>query len=212
MLPRNQKNYIFMKVNDVIKKLKLMLSESEVLVKETDVKENFAEATLVDGTEVYAEGDLVPGAILFVRAGEGVSEDPFAPSGIHETTTGLLITVGEGGIIESVEEKAPVEAGKKTKMAEDEKAVEEIVKEEIEMSLEEVLLAIAQILAPYIKEMNGIKEEIEVLESRFNKVANEPAAKKISSSFKADIATPSTTAEARFEKLVQLRKAGSKLN
>jgi hypothetical protein len=97
-------------------------------------------------------------------------------------------------------------------MAEDEKAVEEIVKEEIEMSLEEVLLAIAQILAPYIKEMNGIKEEIEVLESRFNKVANEPAAKKISSSFKADIATPSTTAEARFEKLVQLRKAGSKLN
>jgi hypothetical protein len=202
-----------MKVNDVIKKLKLMLAESTDVVKETEVvKENMAEATLVDGTEVYTEGELVPGAILFVRAGEGVSEDPFAPSGIHETTSGLLITVGEGGEIVSVEEKAPVEAGKKTRMAEDEKAVEEIVKEEIEMSLEEVLLAIAQILAPYIKEMNGIKEEIEVLESRFNKVANEPAAKKISSSFKADIATPSSTAEARFEKLVQLRKAGSKLN
>jgi hypothetical protein len=73
-------------------------------------------------------------------------------------------------------------------------------------------MAIAQILAPYIKDMNGIKEEIEVLESRFNKVANEPAAKRISSSFKADIATPSSTAEARFEKLVQLRKAGTKLN
>lgn len=189
-----------------------MLAESTDVVEETKVKEEMAEATLVDGTEVYTEGEIVPGAILFVRAGEGVSEDPFAPEGIHETTSGLLITVGEGGVIASVEEKAPVEAGKKTKMAEDEKAVEEIVKEEIEMSLEEVLLAIAQILAPYIKEMNGIKEEIEVLESRFNKVANEPAAKKISSSFKADIATPSTTAEARFEKLVQLRKAGSKLN
>lgn len=201
-----------MKVNEVIKKLKLMLAESTDVVEETKVKEEMAEATLVDGTEVYTEGEIVPGAILFVRAGEGVSEDPFAPEGIHETTSGLLITVGEGGVIASVEEKAPVEAGKKTKMAEDEKAVEEIVKEEIEMSLEEVLLAIAQILAPYIKEMNGIKEEIEVLESRFNKVANEPAAKKISSSFKADIATPSTTAEARFEKLVQLRKAGSKLN
>jgi hypothetical protein len=208
LLPRNQKNYIFMKVNEVIKKLKLMLAESTDVVEETKVKEEMAEATLVDGTEVYTEGEIVPGAILFVRAGEGVSEDPFAPEGIHETTSGLLITVGEGGEIVSVEEKAPVEAGKKTKMAEDESAIAK----EVEMSLDDILMAIAQILAPYIKDMNGIKEEIEVLESRFNKVANEPAAKKISSSFKADIATPSSTAEARFEKLVQLRKAGSKLN
>lgn len=197
-----------MKVNEVIKKLKLMLAESTDVVEETKVKEEMAEATLVDGTEVYTEGEIVPGAILFVRAGEGVSEDPFAPEGIHETTSGLLITVGEGGEIVSVEEKAPVEAGKKTKMAEDESAIAK----EVEMSLDDILMAIAQILAPYIKDMNGIKEEIEVLESRFNKVANEPAAKKISSSFKADIATPSSTAEARFEKLVQLRKAGSKLN
>jgi hypothetical protein len=201
-----------MKVTEVIKKLKLMLAEATDVVEETKVKEEMAEATLVDGTEVYTEGEIVPGAILFVRAGEGVSEDPFAPEGIHETTSGLLITVGEGGEIVSVEEKTPVEAGKKTKMAEDEKAVEEIVKEEVEMSLEEVLLAIAQILAPYIKEMNGIKEEIEVLESRFNKIADAPGAKKISTSFKADIATPSTTAEARFEKLVALRKAGQKIN
>jgi hypothetical protein len=197
-----------MKVNEVIKKLKLMLAESTDVVEETKVKEEMAEATLVDGTEVYTEGEIVPGAILFVRAGEGVSEDPFAPEGIHETTSGLLITVGEGGEIVSVEEKAPVEATKKTKMAEDESAIAK----EVEMSLDDILMAIAQILAPYIKDMNGIKEEIEVLESRFNKVANEPAAKKISSSFKADIATPSSTAEARFEKLVQLRKAGSKLN
>lgn len=196
-----------MKVNEVIKKLKLMLAESTEVVTEEIVKENMAEATLVDGTEVYTEGEIVPGAILFVRAGEGVSEDPFAPEGIHETTTGLMITVGEGGEIVSVEEKAPVEA-KKEKMAEEGVAT----KSEVEMSLDDILMAIAQILAPYIKDMNGIKEEIEVLESRFNKVANEPAAKRISSSFKADIATPSSTAEARFEKLVQLRKAGSKLN
>ena len=196
-----------MKVNEVIKKLKLMLAESTEVVTEEIVKENMAEATLVDGTEVYTEGEIVPGAILFVRAGEGVSEDPFAPEGIHETTTGLMITVGEGGEIVSVEEKAPVEA-KKEKMAEEGVST----KSEVEMSLDDILMAIAQILAPYIKDMNGIKEEIEVLESRFNKVANEPAAKRISSSFKADIATPSSTAEARFEKLVQLRKAGSKLN
>lgn len=100
-----------MKVTDVIKKLKLMLAETTEVVKETEVK--MAEATLVDGTEVYTEGEIVPGAILFVRAGEGVSEDPFAPAGIHETTTGLLITVGEGGEIVSVEEKATTEAKKR---------------------------------------------------------------------------------------------------
>ena len=195
-----------MKVTDVIKKLKIMLAESTEVVSDEIVKEKMAEATLVSGEEVYTEGEMVPGAILFVRAGEGVSEDPFAPEGLHETTSGLIITVGEGGEIVSVEEKAPVEA-KKEKMAEDETAT----KSEVEMSLDDILMAIAQILAPYIKDMNGIKEEIEVLESRFNKIANEPAAKRISSSFKADIATPTTTAEARFEKLVQLRKAGSKL-
>jgi hypothetical protein len=196
-----------MKVNDVIKKLKLMLAESTEVVKEEIVKENMAEATLVDGTEVYTEGELVPGAILFVRAGEGVSEDPFAPEGIHETTTGLMITVGEGGEIVSVEEKAPVEA-KKQKMAEDEKAT----KSEVEMSLDDILMAIAQILAPYIKDMTGIKEEIEVLESRFNKIANEPGAKKIKHNFKADVANVTSTAEARFQKLVELRKSGVKLN
>lgn len=198
-----------MKVTDVIKKLKLMLAETTEVVKETEVK--MAEATLVDGTEVYTEGEIVPGAILFVRAGEGVSEDPFAPAGIHETTTGLLITVGEGGEIVSVEEKATTEA-KKEKMAEDEKAVEEIVKKEVEMSLDDILMAIAEILKPYIKEMADVKEEIETLEGRFNKIADQPGAKKIPTNLKTEAKDAMTRAELRFEKLVELRKSGQKLN
>ena len=71
-----------MNVNDVITKLKVMLGAEEV------VTVKMAEATLVDGTEVYTEGELEVGAILFVRAGEGVDEDPFAPAGKHETTDG----------------------------------------------------------------------------------------------------------------------------
>ena len=102
-----------MTVNDAISKLRVMLGaateEVKEVVMEEEVKEEvevkMAEATLVDGTEVYTEGELQPGAILFVRAGEGADEDPFAPEGQHETTDGLLITVGESGEIMSVEEK-----------------------------------------------------------------------------------------------------------
>ena len=103
-----------MDVQQAITKLRVLLgAETEEVVEiqndehieeETEVK--MAEATLVDGTEVYTEGELEPGAILFVRAGEGASEDPFAPAGLHETTEGLLITVGENGEITSIEEKA----------------------------------------------------------------------------------------------------------
>ena len=76
-----------MTVNDAITKLKVMLGATE----ETVVELKFAEAELVDGTQVYAEGEIEPGAILFVRAGEGA--DPkihLRPAGVHETTTGLL--------------------------------------------------------------------------------------------------------------------------
>ena len=96
-----------MTVNDAISKLRVMLGAATEEVKEVNMesydddkkkkKVEMAEATLVDGTEVYAEGEIQPGAILFVRAGEGADEDPFAPEGKHETTSGLLITVGESG-------------------------------------------------------------------------------------------------------------------
>ena len=58
-----------MNVNQVITKLKVMLGAEEAVI---EVK--MAEATLVDGTEVYSEGELQAGAILFVRAGEGASQ------------------------------------------------------------------------------------------------------------------------------------------
>ena len=73
-----------MTVENAISKLRVMLgAATQEVVK---VENKFAEATLVDGTEVYTEGELQAGAILFVRAGEGASEDPFAPEGKHETT------------------------------------------------------------------------------------------------------------------------------
>ena len=59
-----------MTVNDAISKLRVMLGAATEEVKEV-VETKMAEATLVDGTEVYTEGELQAGAILFVRAGEG---------------------------------------------------------------------------------------------------------------------------------------------
>lgn len=196
-----------MKVSDVISKLKVMLADNTEEVVETKVEQTFAEATLVDGTEVYTEGELEPGAILFVRAGEGVSEDPFAPAGIHETTDGFIITVGENGEITSIEEKS-------AEAAQDEITEEEMAehdKEKEEMNIEELLAAIVEMLLPYTEGMEEVKEKIEVLENRFNKIADEPAATRITNNFKTEFADDRSIAEKRFDRLVELRKSGQKI-
>lgn len=199
-----------MTVNDAISKLRVMLGAATEEVKkvalEEEVKEEvevkMAEATLVDGTEVYTEGELQPGAILFVRAGEGADEDPFAPEGQHETTDGLLITVGESGEIMSVEEKGgseetPEEAQESFEDKEDDK------KEEFDM--DGLLEGIAGMLKPYTEEIKELKEELSVLTSRFNEVADEPAAKKVSNTFSKVADETKSIAEARFERLVAIR-------
>ena len=203
-----------MTVNDAITKLRVMLGAStETVVKMEEVEEKetievkAAEATLVDGTEVYTEGELQDGAILFVRAGEGASEDPFAPAGIHETTDGLLITVGENGEISKIEDKSPeTEASeeKKEEVEMEEEIIEE--KKEIkEFDADALLEGVASLLKPYTEEIKELKEELSVLTSRFNEVADEPAAKKVANTFSQEAKNRQSTSEARFERLVALR-------
>lgn len=203
-----------MTVNQAISKLRVMLGAATEEVKKVnmeeieekeEVKVNMAEATLVDGTEVYTEGELQPGAILFVRAGEGADEDPFAPEGLHSTTDGLLITVGESGEITKVEE----ESGKEESVSEAEESFEEeevVVEEKKEFDVEGLLEGIAGMLEPYTEEIKELKEELSVLTSRFNEVADEPAAKKVSNTFSQEKINKQSTAEARFERLVALRQ------
>lgn len=194
-----------MTVANAISKLRVMLGAATEEVKE--VKETkMAEATLVDGTEVYTEGELQAGAILFVRAGEGASEDPFAPEGLHSTTDGLLITVGESGEITKVEE----ESGKEESVSEAEESFEEeeeVIVKEKDFDVEGLLEGIAGMLEPYTEEIKELKEELSVLTSRFNEVADEPAAKKVANTFSQEAQNRATTAEARFERLVSLRKS-----
>lgn len=180
-----------MNVNNVIRKLKVMLG----------AQFNFAEATLVDGTEVYTEGELQIGAILFVRAGEGVSEDPFAPAGKHETTDGKIITVGENGeITEIVEAAAPA-----TEEAMEEVEVEVPVTPEALPATEALLAGIADLIAPFTEEIAILQEEVVALTKRFEKMAAEPAAPKVKNTFAEVLADKNAKTDAKLMHLKDLR-------
>jgi len=191
-----------MNVNEVITKLKVMLGANEVLA----VK--MAEATLVDGTEVYTEGELQIGAILFVRAGEGVSEDPFAPAGKHETTEGQIITVGENGEITAIDNAtaAPVEEGVVVEEMEDVAVATDVAPEAV-AATEELLQGIADILAPFTEEIATLKEEVVSLSTRLEKMAAEPGAPKVTTNtFKEILADKDAKMAAKLTMLRGLRK------
>ena len=203
-----------MTVQDAITKLRVMLGaevpvqevemeETETTVEET-VETKMAEATLVDGTMVYTEGDLAAGSILYISTEE--EEDPFAPEGIHETTEGLLVTVGENGEIVSIEEKATEEAADETATEEvvEETMEEEAIEEEVkaEMTSEELLMAIAELINDHKKE---VKEEMNALTERFNAIADEPATKPVRNNFTEEAAAKKSKAEARIDAIVAIR-------
>ena len=194
-----------MTVQQAITKLKVMLGADT----DTVVEMNFAEATLVDGTEVYSEGELEPGAILFVRAGEGADEDSFAPAGVHETTTGLLVTVGENGEIESVEQKGeeltPTEEQETFEEEKEKEMLEEEIKEEVAMEADAMIAAIADLIKGYMEEVSEVKEELSALTERFNAVADEPAAKKVRNTFSENAANRKSVSESRLEQLIAIR-------
>ena len=188
-----------MNVNEVLKKLKVMLSAENLL--------KFAEATLVDDTQVYTEGELEVGAILFVRAGEGADDDPFAPAGKHELTTGEIVTVGENGEITEIEtpgaEAVEADEAKEEEMEEIEVPVEiaDEVSEEAIIATEDLLTGIAELVAPFTEEIAVLKEEVVELTKRFEKMAAEPGATKVKSTF-----SDKTKSNAQINRLQQLKK------
>tara|TARA_R110001632_G_scaffold216557_1_gene344797 strand:+ start:337 stop:906 length:570 start_codon:yes stop_codon:yes gene_type:complete len=186
-----------MNVKEVLTKLKVMLSAENVL--------KFAEATLVDGSEVYTEGELEVGAILFIRAGEG-DEDPMAPQGKHELTTGEIVTVGENGEITEIEtpgaDADESEEATEEEMEEIEVPVEiaDEAGEEAIVATEDLLVGIAALVAPFTEEIATLKEEVIELTKRFEKMAAEPAATKVKSTF-----SEVSVKDARINRLAQLR-------
>jgi outer membrane protein assembly factor BamA len=192
-----------MNVNDVITKLRIMLGAEEEVVE--TVTETMSESTLVDGTVVYSEGELAPGAVLYVKVEEG--EAPFAPEGMHETTDGLLVTVGENGEIASIEEKATEEVAAEEKVEEVEMEEEEPKAEvEIDMDAKELIEAIAGMIKPQAEVIEELKEEIATLKAKFSELADEPAGEPVRNTFSEERADKLTKAEARLSNLIAIRK------
>ena len=192
-----------MTAKELLTKLRVKLSgETEEVVEVTETK--MAEAELVDGTKVYTEGELAAGSILYIAVEEG--EAPFAPEGMHETTEGMLITVGENGEIISVEAKTEEELVEEEIV--EEAMEEEVIEEEIvkEFEIEELVEAIAEMIAPQTEVIEELKKELSTLKERFNVVAGEPAATRVKNTFSEEAKTAKSIAEARFERLVALRK------
>lgn len=168
-----------MNTKEIINRLRVMLNLEAV-------KEQMAKATLVDGTEVYSDGELAPGSILYIVREEG---DVLASEGMHETADGLLVTVGPAGEIISVEPKAPVEA------MEDKKEVVEAAKEENKVEAmeplveepkvdiaENLLEGMVELLKPFIAELKSLKEEVAQAKVKMQEIANQPAASRIKNS------------------------------
>lgn len=209
-----------MTVSDAIKAVKVMLGQdvateeveitnevettTEELSEEATetVEVQFAEAVLVDGTVVYTEGELAEGAVLKVRTEE--DEDPLAPAGKHETSEGLIVTVAEGGVIESIEEP-----GAEAVEAEvEEEEMEEEVKEEL--NAEHLLEAIADLIKDYKNEIDEVKEEMKSLTERFEAVADSPAASTVKKSYFEEAIAAKEVASARFDRLAALRNSSLK--
>jgi len=191
-----------MTVNDMVKKLRVMLAADTEVVTEA----KFAEAELVDGTVVYTDGELEVGAALLIRTPEG-EESPYAPEGIHETTDGLLIGVGPNGEIMDI-----TEAGEDTITEEvveeelDEVVVEAPVSEEALPATEELLTGIAEMIAPFTEEIAALTEEVTALKARFNKIADEPAATPIRNTFSENKIKKDEALAQRMDALRAIRK------
>jgi hypothetical protein len=198
----NIKKTNIMTVNDMVKKLRVMLAVDAAVVR----RSKFADATLVDGTEVYTDGELVVGATLLVKVGEG-EESPYAPEGIHETTEGLLIGVGPNGEIMEISEVAAENAPEVvTEEVMEEVVVEAPVSEEALPATEELLAGIAEMIAPFTEEIAALTTEVTELKAKFSKLAGEPAAKPIRNTFAENKAIADSNLEKRMDFLRAIRK------
>ena len=191
-----------MTVNDMVKKLRVMLAADKEVVTET----KFAEATLVDGTVVYTDGELEVGASLLIRTEEG-EESPYAPEGIHETTDGLLIGVGPNGeIMEISEVEAEAKPEEIIEEVMEEVVVEAPVSEAAIPATEELLAGIAEMIAPFTEEIAALTEEVVELKAKFAVIADEPAAKPIRNTFAENKAIADEALNKRMDFLRSVRK------
>lgn len=174
---------------------------------------NFAEATLADGTKIMnnEDGDFAVGQILHVVTEEG--EHVIAPEGEHTTESGIVITVdgegnitgvkypdqeGEGSLDEASKEEMSEESTEEVSEVEDKTELAEEAldahEEETQMEdiREEVISAIAEVVMP---ELEGLKAKMAEHEE---KLADHE--EKMNDHYSKTPASESKTATSRFSK------------
>jgi len=149
--------YKFKKMNkinleSVISTLKSVFADAET--EEVVAEEKFGEGTLVDGTIVKWEGELVEGAALVVVMPEG---EVAAPDGIHELSDGTIVETA-GGLVVAI---TPLEG-----------VMEDEVENEFtaEMLSEMVEKAMAKYAEAFTASLETIKSENETLKTELAEV------------------------------------------
>ena len=139
-------------LESVISTLKSVFADAET--EEVVVEEKFGEGTLVDGTIVKWEGELVEGAALVVVMPEG---EVAAPDGIHELSDGTVVETA-GGLVVAI---TPLEG-----------VMEEEVDNEFtsEMLNEMIEAAMAKYAEAFTATLETIKSENETLRTELAEV------------------------------------------
>ena len=168
--------YKFKKMNklnleSVISTLKSVFADAEV---EEATEENFAEATLVDGTIVKWEGELADGTALTVVLPEG---EVAAPDGIHELSDGTIVETA-GGLVVNIEAVSDQGENKE----EEEMYDNEFTAEELNELIEK---AVSKYAEAFTASLDLVKAENESLKLELAEVKN--AKEELKSEFSATL-------------------------
>ena len=189
-------------LESVISTLKSVFSESETEVVETE-ETNFAESTLVDGTIVKWEGELIEGTAIIVVLPEG---EVAAPDGTHELADGTVLETA-GGLVVSVTEGAGEIA------TEDNEFTTEQLSEMLEKAMSNYAKAFNEQLEAVVTENKNLSTELsemkankEDLKSEFSK-AMDKIVTELEELAKSEVSTSSKPQE--FKALTRAEKAAS---
>ena len=157
--------YKFKKMNklnleSVINTLKSVFADVETEVATEEV--TFGEATLVDGTIVKWEGELIEGTALVVVMPEG---EVAAPDGIHELADGTIIETA-GGLVVNIQAMADI-------ATEDNEFTSEMLNEMIEKAMAKYAEAFTATLEGIKSENNNLKTELAAIKSDKETLRNE---------------------------------------
>jgi len=157
--------YKFKKMNkinleSVINTLKSVFADVETEVATEEV--TFGEATLVDGTIVKWEGELIEGTALVVVMPEG---EVAAPDGIHELADGTIIETA-GGLVVNIQAMADI-------ATEDNEFTTEMLNELVEKALAKYAEAFTATLESVKAESDSLKLELAAIKADKEALRNE---------------------------------------